>query len=202
MSKAPGIFCLEGDWTERLVDRLSVEPQLRMLESARHCSAVIHRDAATRDEFAYYLDRWLLKKHSSFELGYLAFHGSESCIFLGRDAITLDELAEMVRGRGGGRVLYFGSCRTLAASDEDLKFFCKSTGFKAVAGYTRDVDWLEAAAFDFILLPALLSATYIKPIFARLRKDHERFVVGLGFRLATPTWASPRRVALEAAAPS
>jgi hypothetical protein len=196
--KPPGVFCLEGDWTERLTDRLSVEPQLRMLAKARHCADVIHRDVATREEFAYYLDKWLAKRYESFGVGYMAFHGASGLIELGRDVLTLDEIAEMVRGRGGGRTVYFGACETLSAPDEELKRFCAETGFKALVGYTKYVDWLEAAAFDFILLPQLLRSSYAKPIYERLRRDHERFVTGLGFRLATKTWVSPRKYAVAA----
>jgi hypothetical protein len=39
----------------------------------------------------------------------------------------------------------------------------------------------------------------VKPIFARLSKDHPRFVSGLGFRMATASWATPRKIAIEAA---
>jgi hypothetical protein len=50
-----GVFCLEGEWNGRLDDRTSVEPQLMMLENMKYCARVIHRDVATRDEFAYYV---------------------------------------------------------------------------------------------------------------------------------------------------
>ena len=60
------------------------------------------------------------------------------------------------------------------------------------------MDWLETAAFDFILLPQLLDSVYVKPIFTRLSRDHARFVTGLGFRMATATWATPLKIALEA----
>lgn len=118
---------------------------------------------------------------------------------LGRDELELEDLADIIGGGAEGRIVYFGSCQTLAATDEELQTFCKKTGIRAIVGYTRAVDWLETAAFDFILLPQLLDATYVKPIFTRLAKDHPRFVRGLGFRMATANWATPRKIALEAA---
>lgn len=193
-----GIFCLEGEWSDDLGDRTSVEPQLTMLSNMKFCSGVIHRNVATRDDLRFYTQKWLLKKYSRYSLAYFAFHGNQGCIQLGRDDLTLAELAEILGTRAEGRIIYFGSCETLAAHDDELQGFCRSTGVRAIVGYTRYVDWLETAAFDFILLPQLLDSTYVKPIYNRLLRDHARFVTGLGFRMATATWATPRKIALEA----
>jgi hypothetical protein len=193
-----GIFCLEGEWSNDLGDRTSVEPQLTMLHNMGYCSGVIHRNVAGRDDLRFYTQRWLQKKYVRYSLGYFAFHGDQGCIRLGRDDLTLAELSEVLGRRAEGRIIYFGSCGTLAAPDHELQGFCRSTGIRAIVGYTRWVDWLETAAFDFILLPQLLEAAYVKPIYTRLLKDHARFVTGLGFRMATATWATPRKVALEA----
>lgn len=193
-----GIFCLEGDWTSHLGDRTSVEPQLRMLEHMRVAKDVIHRDVATRAELEHYLSKWLQKKYQDYRLGYFAFHGDPGCLNLGKDQIKLIELADLMRGRAEGRVLYFGSCRTLAASDKELKSFCQVTGVRAIVGYTRDIDWLESASFDFLLLPKLLTAKYMKPIYTGLREDHPRFARGLGLRMATATWCTDVKIARAA----
>jgi hypothetical protein len=199
-SRRNGVFCLEGEWDGRLTDRTSVEPQLTMLENMKCCGGVIHRDVATRDELEYYVGKWLQRQHSNYTVGYFAFHGSPGMIQLGRDELTLDQLAEIVGPTADGRTIYFGSCETLAASDEDLQAFCRKTRVRAVVGYTRWVGWLETAAFDFILLPQLLDSVYVKPIFTRLSKDHARFVTGLGLRMATTNWATPRKIAVDAIA--
>lgn len=193
-----GVFCVEGEWNSSLTDRTSVEPQLQMLENMHCCGGVIHRDVATSEELEYYVGKWLQRQYARFTVGYFAFHGEPGLIQLGRDSLTLVEMGDMINGRAGGKILYFGSCSTLLADDDELKDFCRRSGARAVVGYTREVDWLETAAFDFILLPQLLDAVYIKPIYNRLAKDHARFVLGLGFRMATATWTTPRKIALEA----
>ncbi len=198
MSKPRGIFCLEGGWSDSLTDRTTIEPQLRMLENMREAD-VIHRDVATREELAYYLVKWSQKKYVSYSLAYLAFHGRSGRLDLGRDEVTLAELAEIAGPRLDGRTVYFGSCSVMAANDQELMAFCRDTGAKAVVGYTKVIDFLEAAAFDFILLPKLLNATFVKPILPGLRRDHERFVVGLGLRIATKAWCTDRKLALDAA---
>lgn len=195
---APGIFCLEGEWSGKLTDRTSVEPQLRMLENLGTCARVIHRDVATREEFSYYANKWLQKQYASFKVGYLAFHGTESSIQLGRDSLSLPDIAEVLGKRAAGRTLYFGSCSTMAASDADLTDFVRTTDVKAILGYTKRVGWLETAAFDFILLPLLLQASYSKTIYSSLLRDHRRFVHGLGFRLVTKDFVSPRKIARSA----
>lgn len=196
LPRPDGIFCLEGEWDGRLTDRTSVEPGLRMLENVGVCGGVIHRDVATRDEFQYYVRKWLRSQYARYSLGYFAFHGKPRAIELGRDDVTLEEIAETLGGGAHDRTLYFGSCRTLAASDEDLQQLCKVTGLRAVAGYTRKVSWVTSAAFDLVLLPALLSSVYVLPVFNRLYKEHPGFVEGLGFRMATADGATPRSLAV------
>jgi hypothetical protein len=197
-TRRDGVFCIEGEWNGLLTDRTSVEPQLMMLENMNYCGGVIHRDVATRDELEYYVGKWLKRQYVRYAVGYFAFHGVRGTIRLGRDDLTLDDLADIIGPNAEGRTLYFGSCETLAASDEDLQAFCRKTRARAVVGYTRYVDWLETAAFDFILLPQLLHSAYVKPIFSRLSRDHPRFVTGLGLRMATANWATPVKIALEA----
>ncbi|MGY1653413.1 DUF6642 family protein [Geodermatophilus sp. SYSU D01119] len=187
-----GIFCLEGEWEERLTDKLSVRPGLDMLMTMRK-DRLIHRNAATSDEFAHYFTKWTSHRYSAFPLAYLAFHGRRGKVALGRDDLSLTEIADLVERPLTDRVVYFGSCETLGASDAQLAEFVARTGVRAVVGYTRQVYWSEAAAFDLTLLPELLDSTDPRKLYNRLTKRHPYFVDGLGLRIATATWVSPRR---------
>jgi len=195
---ANGIFCLETQWGAKLTDRSSVEPQLRMLENLGVAGGVIHRDVATVEEFEHYLKTWLQKHYARFSVGYLAFHGSRGRIWAGSTDLSLDDLAQVIDGRGDGRTLYLGSCSTLAAPEAELLDFCASTKVRALVGYTRQIEWLESAALDVILLPELLRSADLKRLHARLKKDHPRFVDGLGLRIATAQWATGRTPAVHA----
>lgn len=154
---------------------------------------LIHRNAATRDEFTHYFGHWAARRYDDFPVAYLAYHGSRGRLHLGRDEITLAELADLTPRALTGRAIYFGACGTMSAPDEELCDFASRTGVWAIAGYTRTVDWAESAAFDFTLLPELLDSIDVKKLYARLCKRHPYFVDRLGLRLATADWASPAR---------
>lgn len=183
-----GIFCLEGDW-RGLVDRTSVRLGLDMLMTVRG-DRLIHRNAATKDEFEYYLAKWSSDQYRRFPLAYFSYHGSPGYLHLGRDDMALEELVEVVQRPLTGRVLYFGGCGTLAMAPEELTRFVRRTGARAIVGYTEDIDWEQSAAFDFTLLPGLLTAGSPRRLYAELVERHPYFVQSLGLRMATRSWAS------------
>ncbi len=186
-----GIFCLEGEWEDRLTDRLSVRAGLDMLMTIRE-DRLIHRNAATSREFGHYFTKWTSHRYDAFPLAYLACHGCRGRVWLGGDELSLAEIADMVERPLKDRVVYFGSCGTVAASDDELADFVARTGVRAVVGYVGSVSWGESAAFDLTLLPELLDSVDMRKMFTRLRNRHPYFVDGLGLRVATASWVSPR----------
>lgn len=197
MTLPPGLLCLEGEWTTSLKDRKTVEPVLRLLESAGE-NRVIHRDVGTREELEFYVNKWTQKRYERYALAYLAFHGEPGCLWVGREKVTLGELGESLEGRCTGRVIYMGSCATLAAPDDELRAFCRITGAKALVGYTRYVDWIESTAFDVLLLWELTHAKNIKPVYSRLVRQYPDLTHRLGLRMAMTTWVSDRKPAQKA----
>ncbi|TSE01831.1 hypothetical protein FOS14_00045 [Skermania sp. ID1734] len=198
--KGPGVLCLEGDWDQSLESRLSIETALRLLEN-NHTIRLVHRDVGTRAELDHYVDRWLGGKElKGFDLIYLGFHGSAESFYIGDVGVSLDEFADLVDGRGTGKVFYFASCEVLAAEDDVLTGFCRRTGARAIAGYTRMVGWVEAAAFELLLVSALVSYRNMKAAYTGLRKEYPELTTKLGFRMAHANWASERSIAVAAAA--
>ncbi len=186
-----GIFCLEGDWErDSLADHLSVRLGLDMLMTIRR-DRLIHRNAATRGEFAYYLDKWATPEYDEFPLAYFSYHGGPGRLDLAdRDLLTLDQIAALVPGRLTDRVVFFGSCATMAVPDDDLKDFLERTGARAIVGYTENVGWAQSAAFDPTLLAGLLDRRQLRGLYTRLWEQHQFFVQELGLRMATRTWVS------------
>jgi hypothetical protein len=202
MNKRGGIFCLEGSWAldgKDLTDKSSVEQQLRMLEGAGECGPVIHRDVATREEFEYYLREWLKAKYrDKYPIAYLAFHGFEGGIGFGDVDLSLGDLAGLMGSKATQRIIYFGSCSTMAAPEPELRGFCRSTGAKAIVGFTKTVGWRESAAFDVLLLPRLLEMTNMKSAFTALEREYRDLVSTLGLRMATKVWATDQESAVQA----
>lgn len=175
----PGIFCLEGEWDPDLRRRQSVLPILELLERL-DLARTIHRDVATRDELAFYLAKWGQKRYRDYEVLHLACHGDAGSIQLGRDEMGLEELAALVTGKSQGRVVYFASCLTLGLDEDRLVNFQKQTGAKAVVGYAKEIDWVDSAAFEVLLLDRLLRGNRTDAFFRYLHADHGEFARQLG----------------------
>lgn len=147
-----GVFCIEGEWGNRLDERISVEPMLQMLEQLR-LIRFIRRDAATDIELEHYLRRW--RRYSSYRLLYLGFHGERDHLEVQPEGVSLDWVAERIGDAAEGRTVHFASCSVLDLPSERLARFCRETGARGVSGYRRDVHWLESAAFELALIQSL-----------------------------------------------
>lgn len=180
----PGVFCLEGEWDRDLRQRMSVEPVLELLERIR-LARYIHRDVATITEFEYYLKKWGQKGYHDFEVLYLAMHGEEGMLHLGKDSLSLDDLADLLKGKAAGRIIYFASCSTMMEDEDALKTFVRTTGAKAAIGYWLDIDWLDAAGFEVFLLERLLRGSRSDAFFRGITSDHPGLVDKLGLTVAT-----------------
>ena len=53
------------------------------------------------------------------------------------------------------RIVHFASCSTLDVGKDDVGLFLRETGASAVSGYSKEVDWVEAATFDVLYLKQL-----------------------------------------------
>jgi len=175
-----GVFCLEGEWTSNLASRSTVRPLLELLEG-QQIIKYIHRDVSTVEELRHLLDRWPQRQYKDYTLGYFAFHGTEGSLSIGRSSYTLDDIADAVRGRLAGKIVYFGSCSTIDVDEDDLRSFQRATKARAVCGFTEDVDWLESAAFEMLVIDSIASYSRIDAPFKMLEKEHAGFVDRLGF---------------------
>ena len=152
-----GIFCLEGEWESDLRDSKSVAPLLELLEKL-DIATTIHRHVATQSDLEYYLGKWKQKRYAKYSVLYLATHGLSDAIELADTEYSLNSLGDVLAGACDGRIIYFGGCSTLNITDDELRRYARRLGAKAIIGYTRDVDWLESASFELLLLDELVSA--------------------------------------------
>ncbi len=166
-----GVFCLEGFWDGDHRDNASVFPVLD-LTRRYHDISVIHHRCATREELLYSIQRWRTKSfNKEYPLLYLAFHGAPGEVLMGHDSIDLETLGELLQGKCGNAIIYFGSCSTLNVESERLQAFMKKTKALAIMGYREDVDWLPSASFEIMLLDRLLNNSFTPGGVKKMKKQ-------------------------------
>mgnify|MGYP000988901757 CR=1 FL=1 len=173
-----GVFCIEN-WSGRIDSSDTVAPLLQFLKLS-DAARVVHQRVETPRELGHYLSRFA--DLASYQVAYLALHGGPGHVWVSSDKVKLSTLAAWSRVDGvapkfdprtgeptswtldlTGKVLYLGSCSTLRRQSRHLQDLRALTGATAICGYTRDVDWYEAAGFEVMLLSVLAEAASAKP---------------------------------------
>ena len=180
--RKPGVFCIEGRWSASLKDTKTVRPLLDLAGVVEKID-FLHVAVLTRESFEVAVRTWHQKQYSKYSVGYFALHGTRGRLLVGRQTVSLRELGEMLRGVCKGRVLYFGSCETLGVADEEIDEFRRTTGARAVIGYTKSIDWLESSAFDLLLLKAATDYQRPDALERAMRKNYGELCLRLGFKV-------------------
>ena len=193
-NQTKGVFCLEESGWFGVKDKTTVEPVLRLLETGRYGVPYLHHDVGTLAEFHYFLEKWTRPSFDSHPILYLGFHGTcrGSGILVGEgenNEVKLTELAKRLKGCCRGRVIHFSSCRPLRAREHALDEFVDTTGVLAVCGFTKDVDWLESAAFDVLVLGRLQGASFLRrDSMRKFERELNCMAPGLYRRLGFRMW--------------
>ncbi len=184
--KSKGVFCLEGAWNPDLKSKQSVRYMLQLLsavEGLKH----IHKDVATPEEFQFYLKRWRQKLYRDHPILYLALHGRPQTVLLGKQPVSLDEIADLLEGRCERRIIHFGTCGTLATDRRNIQRFLRRTRAVAVCGFRENIDWLKSTAFDLLLFDIIqryeISLRGIPAFHREVKRSYTRLCRELGFRL-------------------
>lgn len=143
MSRVKHIYCLEGNWNNHPRCRQSVRP---MLEILHHSAGIkfIHRKCNTVDDFFQYLRQYTFKRYKNYPILYIAFHGKPNGICIGREFVTLQEIADVLEGHLSSRIVHFGSCSTMRTKRANIDDFMNRTKANVLSGYRKDVDFIEA----------------------------------------------------------
>ena len=155
-----GVFCLESEWSSVVKKRFSIEPVLQLLKSLSPNIEYVHRDAATKEELYFYLNKWKQRQYASHPILYLAYHGAEGEIDTynrqgTKSVVTIDNIEEILADACKKRIIHFGSCYTMAINGNRINRFLTRTGALAVCGFQQSVDPLMSAAFEVLALDAL-----------------------------------------------
>jgi hypothetical protein len=177
------IFCLESLWDDNVENKLSVIPILHLVTATRGIKH-IHLTCNTRNEFEFNLK--FLRKKSSYQILYLAFHGTAEnvCLKDGTD-VSLEELSSILNGRFSDLTVHFGTCSTMNASEKDLLRFKKQAGIRMLSGYTKSVSWTDSAALEMVYFSALQDYKNTKYLRSFLMKTYPDLIRKTGFKIFT-----------------
>ena len=186
-----GIFCLETYKWYGSKDESSVEPILELLHKSHKRVPYTRRDVATLEEFTYFLNDYLKPGYNNYPILHLSFHGDDDPPGIILDdknkKVSLDKLEELIDGRCGDRVIYFGSCSTMNEHGRRLSSFRRGTGALAVCGFRQAVGWLTSAAFETLVLSGLQDVRFTKRGMEQFDRTLKEEAPGLyrklGFRL-------------------
>jgi hypothetical protein len=146
------VFCIEGNWEEKLSRYATVKPVLELLQINAGVK-FIYRDCSTKAEMLYLIEKWQQKAYADYRILYLAFHGRPGELVIDkRITVTLDELGKIINLKKHQRLVYFGACSVLKGDARVIKSFLKNSGTRAACGYETDVDWMKSAALDLIAI--------------------------------------------------
>lgn len=176
------IFCLEGEWDDTLKSKSSILPTLEFLE---HTAGIkfLFRKVALTDDLFFYLDKAVKAEYKKYSIIHLAFHGKSQQIFMADNStVNIKELADAYKGKFRGRVVHFGSCKTLKTSPENLEYFLKTTEAELVSGYTTDVDFIDSSIFEIAYFTWLQEYKQIWRVNEELKENYPGLYERLGFR--------------------
>ncbi len=163
------VFCLEGDWNKNLKKQTSVQEVLMFLKRNRDID-YIHRHCGTKENLKYYLQQWQLKKYKEYSILYLTFHGKPNQILVGKEIVTLDELAEWLGSNCYNKIIHFGTCHTLKTDKRHIKRFLRKTNALCVCGFGKEIKFVEGCVFDILLIDMLQEFKNITRVRAYIKK--------------------------------
>lgn len=182
---ATGVFAFEGDDSD--VDLRQQFGVATLLQTVRELSGLkfIRRDIGTAPELYYYVRKWTQQRYREYQIGHFGFHGKPGELWLsGSTKVTLEELADVMDGRAGGRIIYFSSCEIMGTDDAVLRRFQERSGADAVIGFLERVGGsLELPAFELLLLQALNDDVRMDAVEERIRRQHPYLCELLGLKI-------------------
>ncbi len=162
-------------------DRLTVVPILQVI-GRMNDTRVVHLTCNTPAEFEFALGA--IPSRSPFGILSFAFHGCPGEVMLGDGTlVTLPDLAACMGRKFSSWVVHFGSCGTLRADSADLEKFMAETGVDLLLGYTKNVDWIDAAAMDLILFQRLQQYKYTRSMWSYVKKNYSELVRRTGLTI-------------------
>lgn len=178
------IYCLEGNWNKNPRSHQSVKPMLELLRTFKGIKYIYHK-CETKEDFYKRLQQFTKGTYKNYSILYLAFHGKPNRIGVEKGFITLKEIATALEGKLANKIVHFGSCSTLRTSGKNIQNFISTTNCQFISGYRKDVDYIEACAFELLYFDLLQKYKFVRKIDSEI------------FRLSSPLANNKLRFIME-----
>lgn len=157
------IYCLEGNWNKNPKSHQSVKPMLELLRTFSGVKYIYHK-CNTKEEFFYRLQQFTKGTYKNYSVLYLAFHGRTNRIIVENQFIRLKDISMALEGELADKIVHFGSCSTLRTSEKNIQNFITTTNCRFISGYRKDVDYIDACAFELLYLDLLQKNKSVRKI--------------------------------------
>lgn len=178
------IFCLEGEWDDSLKSRSSILSTLEFLENTTGIKYIFRKVALDHD-LNFYLKKAVRSEYKIYSIIYLAFHGQTHSILMADNKTTVNivELADRFKNKFKGKIVHFGSCKTMKTASENLEYFLERTGAEMVTGFTTNVDFIDSSIFEIAYFTYLQRYQQVWRVDEELRKNYPGLYERLGFKV-------------------
>ena len=178
------IAILEGFWNDDAEHRLTIDPLFKLLARRDQVRYVLLH-SSTVEEFRFNLDVTRTVRGGGVLV--LAFHGfKKGGFYLTTGKVTMEDVALWL-GKDFGKkkewIVFFHSCQTLDVDRARIEEFMANTGVRTVIGYTKKVDFMEAAAVGLLLLDWLQFYVNIPRLWKRFQKHYPDLVKMTGLTI-------------------
>lgn len=188
------LLILESTWDEKghyLRPEISVRPFFRGITEAMDVS-MVYRQFNAKEDLRMLLQDFV--RNRRFGYCYIAAHGGDSKIYgIGREEIKLPTIMTAC-ANAEGKGFMFGACRFV--TPEIARRFLWETRAQFLAGYSRDVDWIQSMLVDISFFTVLFRGSGYDAFRAadRLYADH-RLARKIGFTVYKRNRAAPEVLA-------
>ena len=174
------IYCLEGSWHKTPRSNQSVKPILELLNTF-HKVKYSYRRCLTKDEFINGLRTFTHKRYSKYTILYVAYHGLKNGIYIGKEFITLKEIANVLEGKLYSKIVHFGSCSTLRTAEANILNFINRTDCSLISGYKKDVGYIDSSAFELLYFEALQKYRSLGKMKVAVEEKYSKLISALRF---------------------
>lgn len=182
MNLAKNIFAIEGEWENKLDDKLTIKSSLTLLNEVCGIEYVF-RKTNTVESLVSYLKISRTARYKKYGVIVIASHGSRYDIALSKgEIIEIEQLANLCKNLFQEKIVHFSSCSVMQ-NTKAISYFKEISGAKNVCGYTKTIDFLESSLFDIALLQKLYEFERIGNVDNYLNKNYTPLYDQLGFKM-------------------